>query len=124
MGLFSKKSLDLLMREAEGTSGEPTLKRTLGALNLTLLGIGAIIGAGIFVLTGTAAAQYAGNAIVLSFVLAGHPRELRHPGLQSGQRRIVFQHIVGHFGLGHGATHLQGWPGHRIGSEIEAGEHG
>lgn len=71
MGLFSKKSLDLLMREAEGTTGEPTLKRTLGAMNLTLLGIGAIIGAGIFVLTGTAAAQYAGPAIVLSFILAG-----------------------------------------------------
>ncbi|MEP7345725.1 MAG: amino acid permease [Gemmatimonadaceae bacterium] len=71
MGLWSKKSLTLLMAEADGTSGEPTLKRTLGALNLTLLGIGAIIGAGIFVLTGTAAAQYAGPAIVLSFILAG-----------------------------------------------------
>ncbi|MFN8665739.1 MAG: amino acid permease [Gemmatimonadaceae bacterium] len=71
MGLFSKKSLELLMREADGSDGEPTLKRSLGALNLTLLGIGAIIGAGIFVLTGTAAAQYAGPAIVLSFVLAG-----------------------------------------------------
>jgi APA family basic amino acid/polyamine antiporter len=71
MGLWSKKSLTLLMSEAEGGSGEPTLKRTLGALNLTLLGIGAIIGAGIFVLTGTAAAQYAGPSIVLSFVLAG-----------------------------------------------------
>ena len=54
---------------AEGQ--EVTLKRALGALNLTMLGIGAIIGAGIFVLTGTAAAQYAGPAIVLSFVLAG-----------------------------------------------------
>jgi basic amino acid/polyamine antiporter, APA family len=71
MGLWSRKSLDVLMRETEGGSGEPTLKRTLGALNLTLLGIGAIIGAGIFVLTGTAAAQYAGPAIVLSFVIAG-----------------------------------------------------
>ncbi|MEO7181490.1 MAG: amino acid permease, partial [Gemmatimonadaceae bacterium] len=59
------------MREADGTGEAVTLKRTLGALNLTLLGIGAIIGAGIFVLTGTAAAQYAGPAIVLSFVLAG-----------------------------------------------------
>jgi APA family basic amino acid/polyamine antiporter len=59
------------MREADGSSGEPTLKRTLGAMNLTLLGVGAIIGAGIFVLTGTAAAQYAGPAIVLAFVLAG-----------------------------------------------------
>ncbi|MEO7511809.1 MAG: amino acid permease [Gemmatimonadaceae bacterium] len=71
MGLGSKKSLELLMREAEGIPGEPTLKRTLGALNLTLLGIGAIIGAGIFTLTGTAAARYAGPAIVLSFMLAG-----------------------------------------------------
>ncbi|MBV6520644.1 MAG: putative amino acid permease YhdG [Gemmatimonadaceae bacterium] len=71
MGLWSKKSLTLLISEAEGHGGEPSLKRTLGAMNLTLLGIGAIIGAGIFVLTGTAAAQYAGPAIVLSFILAG-----------------------------------------------------
>ena len=47
------------------------LKRTLGALNLVSLGIGCIIGAGIFVLTGQAAAQYAGPAIILSFVLSG-----------------------------------------------------
>jgi APA family basic amino acid/polyamine antiporter len=71
MGLWSKKNLDGLMREADGAGDAVTLKRTLGAMNLTLLGIGAIIGAGIFVLTGTAAAQYAGPAIVLSFVLAG-----------------------------------------------------
>jgi APA family basic amino acid/polyamine antiporter len=70
MGLWSKKSVELLQSEAS-LEGEHTLKRSLGALNLTLLGIGAIIGAGIFVLTGTAAAQYAGPAIVLSFVLAG-----------------------------------------------------
>lgn len=71
MGLWSTKNLTELMAEAEGGGGEPTLKRTLGALNLTLLGIGAIIGAGIFVLTGTAAAQYAGPAIVYSFIMAG-----------------------------------------------------
>jgi APA family basic amino acid/polyamine antiporter len=59
-----------LQNEAS-VDGEHALKRTLGAMNLTLLGIGAIIGAGIFVLTGTAAAQYAGPAIVLSFILAG-----------------------------------------------------
>ena len=47
------------------------LKRTLGAFNLVALGIGAIIGAGIFVRTGTAAAQHAGPAVVLSFILAG-----------------------------------------------------
>ena len=52
-------------------AGNIQLKRALGASNLITLGIGAIIGAGIFVLTGAAAAQYAGPAIVLSFILAG-----------------------------------------------------
>ncbi|HKO16338.1 MAG TPA: amino acid permease [Gemmatimonadaceae bacterium] len=70
MGLWSTKSIALLQQEA-AAEGQGTLKRALGALNLTTLGIGAIIGAGIFVLTGTAAAQYAGPAVVLSFVLAG-----------------------------------------------------
>ena len=70
MGLWSTKSISVLMTETEQTDG-PTLKRTLTATNLVLLGIGAIIGAGIFVLTGTAAAQYAGPGIVLSFVIAG-----------------------------------------------------
>jgi APA family basic amino acid/polyamine antiporter len=71
MGLWTKKSIALLQAEASGESHETTLKRALSATNLTLLGIGAIIGAGIFVLTGTAAANYAGPAIVLSFILAG-----------------------------------------------------
>ncbi|MCX5766191.1 MAG: amino acid permease [Gemmatimonadetes bacterium] len=70
MSLWTKKPLGVLMAEA-GEEGEHTLKRSLTALNLTLLGSGAIIGAGIFVLTGQAAAQYAGPAIVLSFVIAG-----------------------------------------------------
>jgi APA family basic amino acid/polyamine antiporter len=64
------KPLSMITEEA-GQEGEHTLKRALGVLNLVTLGIGAIIGAGIFVLTGTAAAQYAGPAIVLSFILAG-----------------------------------------------------
>src|SRR5271163_4827094 len=68
--LFATKPIDVLMREAADT-GEHSLKRALGATNLVTLGIGAIIGAGIFVLTGSAAAQYAGPAIVLSFILAG-----------------------------------------------------
>ncbi len=70
MGLWSKKSLPALLADANA-EGHGALKRVLGAMNLTLLGIGGIIGAGIFVLTGTAAAQCAGPAIVLSFVLAG-----------------------------------------------------
>src|SRR5271169_6567855 len=68
--LLKCKPLDMLTREASET-GEHSLKRALGPVNLITLGIGAIIGAGIFVLTGSAAAQYAGPAIVLSFVLAG-----------------------------------------------------
>jgi APA family basic amino acid/polyamine antiporter len=71
MGLWTKKSIAVLQAEAAGEPTEHTLRRALGALNLTTLGIGAIIGAGIFVLTGTAAAQYAGPAIVLSFIVSG-----------------------------------------------------
>jgi basic amino acid/polyamine antiporter, APA family len=68
--LFATKSIDKLMSEA-GETGEHSLKRALGAINLVTLGIGAIIGAGIFVITGQAAAQFAGPAIILSFILAG-----------------------------------------------------
>jgi basic amino acid/polyamine antiporter, APA family len=68
--LLAVKPLDVIMEEAQET-GEATLRRALGPVNLVSLGIGAIIGAGIFVLTGEAAAKYAGPAIVLSFILAG-----------------------------------------------------
>ncbi|HEY3988601.1 MAG TPA: amino acid permease [Acidobacteriaceae bacterium] len=68
--LFATKPLSLLMDEAH-EEGEHTLKRSLGPINLITLGIGAVIGAGIFVLTGQAAAKYAGPAVALSFVLAG-----------------------------------------------------
>ena len=68
--LLATKPLDMLMMEAKDEGGHG-LKRALGPVNLITLGIGAIIGAGIFVLTGSAAAKYAGPAIVLSFVLAG-----------------------------------------------------
>ncbi len=66
--LLVRKPMDQLMKEASSTR---ELKRVLGPLNLTTLGIGAIIGAGIFVLTGQAAAQYAGPAIVFSFLISG-----------------------------------------------------
>src|SRR5579884_3024757 len=68
--LLATKPLDLLLTEAQEENHQ-TLRRALGPINLITLGIGAIIGAGIFVLTGTAAAKYAGPSIVLSFVLAG-----------------------------------------------------
>lgn len=64
-----RKSIDLLTREA-AESGEGTLKRTLGPVNLVALGIGAIIGAGLFSITGSAAANNAGPAITISFVIA------------------------------------------------------
>lgn len=66
--MLYKKPLALLMKESKVEDG---LKRTLSATNLISLGIGAIIGAGIFTLTGMAAALHAGPAVVLSFVLAG-----------------------------------------------------
>jgi basic amino acid/polyamine antiporter, APA family len=67
--LLRTKSIEQLVGDAE--HGGKSLKRTLTALDLTLLGIGAIIGTGIFVLTGTAAANQAGPGIVLSYVIAG-----------------------------------------------------
>src|SRR3982751_1636904 len=68
MSLFATKSLARIKSESEG--GEHHLKKTLGPVNLVALGIGAIIGAGLFSLTGIAAANHAGPAVVLSFVLA------------------------------------------------------
>ncbi len=68
--LLAIKPLSRLMVEAQN-EGEHSLKRALGPLNLITLGIGAIIGAGIFVLTGQAAAKHAGPAVVLSFIVAG-----------------------------------------------------
>jgi APA family basic amino acid/polyamine antiporter len=68
--LLRIKPMSMLTEEA-AEQGEHTLKRSLGAVNLITLGIGAVIGAGIFVLTGQAAALYAGPAVALSFVLAG-----------------------------------------------------
>jgi APA family basic amino acid/polyamine antiporter len=65
--LTAKKSLDHIRRDFDG--GE--LRRTLSAGNLVSLGVGAIIGAGIFVMTGQAAAEFAGPAVMLSFIVAG-----------------------------------------------------
>ncbi len=68
--LFKKKPLDLLMYEAAEV-GEHTLKRSLGWMNLVALGIGGIIGAGLFVRTAAAMADRAGPSVVLAFVVAG-----------------------------------------------------
>jgi APA family basic amino acid/polyamine antiporter len=74
MSLFAKKDLAAVIKEATDpqlAEGGHGLKRSLGAFHLTMLGIGAIIGAGIFSLTGAAAANYAGPGIVYSFVIGG-----------------------------------------------------
>lgn len=71
MGLWSTKSLAALQDDPTLPGGASVFKRVLGSWDLTSLGVGAIIGAGIFVLTGTVAAQYAGPAVALSFVVAG-----------------------------------------------------
>jgi basic amino acid/polyamine antiporter, APA family len=68
MSLFRKKSLDVLM--AQAADSDKGLKRTLGAWNLIALGIGAIIGAGLFVRTAAAAGEHAGSAVTISFIVA------------------------------------------------------
>src|SRR3954462_4774011 len=69
MSIFRTKSMEQLLKEGQET-GEHSLKRTLGPFQLTALGVGAIIGAGIFVLSGLGA-HYAGPGLMLSFVLSG-----------------------------------------------------
>ncbi len=66
--VFRKMPIEKLLSHTEEGKG---LKKVLGAFELTMLGIGAIIGTGIFVLTGVAAADYAGPALILSFIISG-----------------------------------------------------
>src|SRR5436305_7179990 len=67
--LLRVKPVDLILKQSENQ--EHGLKRTLTALSITAMGIGAIVGTGIFVLTGVAAAKYAGPGLILSFIVAG-----------------------------------------------------
>ena len=69
-GLFARKSINTLMQESQET-GEHSLKRTLGPVNLIFLGIGAIIGAGLFVRTAAAIADRGGPSVTLAFIVAG-----------------------------------------------------
>src|SRR4051812_5136204 len=67
--LLRIKPIDLILKQSD--EPEHALKRTLTALSITAMGIGAIVGTGIFVLTGVAAAKYAGPGLILSFIVAG-----------------------------------------------------
>lgn len=69
MSLFVRKPMSVLLNEANQT-GSQTLRRTLGPMSLIALGIGAVIGAGLFSITGMAAANYAGPGIMISFIIA------------------------------------------------------
>ena len=69
MGLFARKSMEQLLAEAN-ESGSKSLKRVLGPWSLIALGVGVIVGAGLFSITGTVAAEYTGPAITLSFIIA------------------------------------------------------
>src|SRR5271163_3675990 len=68
--LLATKPIDALMKESQET-GEHSLKRSLGPVNLVMLGIGAIIGAGIFVRTAAAIAERAGSSVTIAFLVAG-----------------------------------------------------
>ncbi|GER91488.1 hypothetical protein KDW_56500 [Dictyobacter vulcani] len=68
--IWRVKPMDLILKKSDDKS-EGSLKRTLGPLSITAMGVGAIVGTGIFVLTGVAAAKYAGPGLILSFILAG-----------------------------------------------------
>src|SRR5262245_66013606 len=70
MSIFRIKQLGTIWAES-AESGEGPLKKTLGATALTLLGVGAVIGTGIFVLTGQAAGRHSGPAVVISMIIAG-----------------------------------------------------
>jgi APA family basic amino acid/polyamine antiporter len=77
MGLWSTKRIATLQADAANAAnaanadGPPDFRRVLGAFDLTALGTGAMVGAGIFVLAGTTAAQLAGPAVAVSFIIAG-----------------------------------------------------
>ena len=98
--IFAKKDLEMLLAEM---AGEHRLHRVLGPVALTSLGVGCIIGAGIFVMTGVAAADYAGPAIVISFAIAGLGcalaalvlRRVRRDGPRGRQRLYLRLHHAG-----------------------------
>ncbi|GAB6158748.1 amino acid permease [Desulfotomaculum varum] len=108
MNIFRKKSLEELLLSSQ----KQQLKKVLGPLDLTLLGIGAIIGTGIFVLTGVAAAEHAGPALVLSFIVAGLAcvfAALCYAEFASTVPIAGSVYSYSYFTLGEGVAWLIGW---------------
>ncbi len=120
-GIWARKSIAVLEAEAEEpevqaltTHNGVPLKRTLSALNLAALGVGAIIGAGIFVLTGHAAAANAGPAITLSFILGAFACAfaglvLRGNGFDRANCRQRLHLCVRHHGRAHRVDYRLGF---------------
>jgi basic amino acid/polyamine antiporter, APA family len=107
-GLFIRKSVDQIRAEV----GAQGLKRTLGPFNLVSLGVGCIIGAGIYVMAGNAAANYAGPAVMLSFVLAGLAcgfTGLCYAELSSTIPASGSSYTYAYAALGEGFAWLVGW---------------
>lgn len=106
MNLFRTKPIETDLTKDTG------LKRVLGPVDLTLMGIGAIIGTGIFVLTGIGAANYAGPALVLSFILAGAVytfAALSYAELASSIGGSGSAYAYGYAGLGEFPAWIIGW---------------
>ena len=100
MSLWATKSIAGLRAEADA-AGETTLKRALGPINLVTLGIGAIIGAGIFVLTGQAAALHAGPAVPISMALVGVACAFGFLAFRIAHSTIhcTYNHVMHRFGV-------------------------
>ena len=121
--LLALKPLKQLLEETH-ESGEHSLKRTLGVLQLTALGVGAIIGAGIFVMAGLGA-HYAGPGLMLSFVLSGLGKSLRGPLLCGIRRHDSSRRQRLHLCLRHAGRDF--CVDHRLGSDAgirHGSEHG
>ncbi len=106
--IFARKPIDDMRREADAQG----LKRTLGPLNLLLLGVGCILGAGIYVMTGTAAAHFAGPAVLISFSIAGLACALVglcYAELASSMPVSGSSYSYCHAAIGEGPAWLLGW---------------
>ena len=105
--LFKKKSVTQLL----GESKSKTLTKTLGAFDLTMLGIGAIIGTGVLVLTGLVATRDAGPAVIFSFMIAPSFVDLQHYVTQRLLLHFLFQvvYTYSYATIGEFVAHLMGW---------------